>query len=270
MKMKLIRVAKFDFKKMNREISAEAQDVLSRKGARLSLSAAFVFIVATLGAGIIMSYLLLNILDYFSVKITNPIALIITVSFAILFATPAIAGMRRTAAALCDGREASVAEIFIAFSSAGRLFSAYLEMLCYIIRYSAILLILFMPDVLQKIFGEELPPYALPIAGVICIVIFFCWYILTAKIARLSHFLWGKNMTFFAALRESFKGILISRGFTLQRFIDVLLSAATCLIYFIFAAGPKFAIQKELVIRNQSKYINELEFEKSRKDGQDK
>ena len=99
------------------DLSAEVASVLSRNNAKASLVIAQVFTVSMAGAGLICSYLLLNVLDYFSVKLSDPIAVLVTLAFIYIFVPPAFASVRSAASALCDGREVSFSEIFGVFAS---------------------------------------------------------------------------------------------------------------------------------------------------------
>ena len=149
------------------------------------------------GLGLILSYLLLNVLEYCSVKITDPIGFLVMFIFVYLFAPPAFAGVRNTASAICDGRAVSLADVFYAFTSFKRWGASYLPIRAF----------------------SWIPKY---------------------KNGQGK----GYGSALFTALKARMSYVRIFR-FAL----DILLSFATCFIYFILVAGPRSAIRSELIVR---------------------
>ncbi len=114
--MKKRNLYKSDRKALLQKLSSEVSLILKNK-ARGALVIAFVFTLSMAGLGLIISYLLLNILEYLSVKISDFIGYLVMLPLIYLFAAPAFASVRNTASAVCDGREVSMPEIFSVFSS---------------------------------------------------------------------------------------------------------------------------------------------------------
>ena len=123
---------KIDRKAPLKDINEQVNAAFSRNNARASLIIAYVFTVSMAGIGLICSYLLLNALDYCSVKITDKIGFLVMFLFVFLFTPPAFASVRNTASALCDGREVAPLEIFAVFTSFKSFALSYLP-----IRYFA-------------------------------------------------------------------------------------------------------------------------------------
>lgn len=250
---------------MNAETAREAKAILSRKNARLSLVAAFVYITASAGAGLVASYLLLNFLEYFKVALNDFAAYAIMFAFAFFFAAPAFAGMRYVVSAICDGREVSLGEMFIAFSSFERFCAAYLGSLMLILRYAVAAIILYSPEFIEDMIfasADEIPVYFYPLALIVVLLAAIGWLVLTRRSRRIFYFLCSRKMSFSKALAATAKQKYISRGLTPSAILNILLSAATCFILFIFHAGPLFAIESELSMRRQEKYISNLKSEK--------
>jgi hypothetical protein len=106
-----------DRKAILKGIASEVDWLIVRNNARASLIVSYVFTVSMAGLGLIFSYLLLNVLEYCSVKINDFWGLFTMLGFLYLFAAPAFASVRNTASAICDGREVSLPEIFTTFTS---------------------------------------------------------------------------------------------------------------------------------------------------------
>lgn len=261
-----MKINKSEIKNINAETAREAKNLLSREGSRLSLVAAFVYITASAGAGLIASYLPFYLLDYFSVNLSDLAEYAIMFASSFFFAAPALAGMRHVAAALCDGREVSLGEMFVAFSSFERFCAAYLSALALFLRYAVAAFILYSPEIVEDmIFGssEEIPGYFYAAALAIVLILAVAWLILTRRLTRIFYFLWSRKMTFFKALGAAFKQRYIPAGVFTANLLNILLSAAACFTFYIYHAGPLFAIESELSMRRQDKI-----YEKSRKDGQ--
>lgn len=124
--MKKLKTNNIDRAVQLNDLSAEVTSVLSRNNAKAALVIAHVFTISMAGCGLITSYLLLNVLDYFSVRFSDPISFLVTIAFIYLFAAPAFASVRSAAGAVCDGREVSLVEIFGVFSSFKCVFLSYL------------------------------------------------------------------------------------------------------------------------------------------------
>ena len=99
------------------DLSAEVSSALARNNARSALIIAYVFTVSMAGLGLIVSYLLLNALEYCSIEITDFWGFFTMLVSVYLFAAPAFSSVRNTASAICDGREISLPEIFTPFTS---------------------------------------------------------------------------------------------------------------------------------------------------------
>jgi hypothetical protein len=99
------------------DLSAEVSSVLARNNARSALIVAYVFTVSMAGLGLILSYLLLNVIEYCSVEITDFWGFFAMLVSVYLFAAPAFTSVRNTASAICDGREVTLPEIFTVFTS---------------------------------------------------------------------------------------------------------------------------------------------------------
>ncbi len=267
-----MKFKRFDRKEMNRVLYAEAKSILSQKGARISLVAAFVFITASAGAGLVASYLLLNFLEYFALPISDIAAYAIMVCIIYLFSAPALAGMRSVCAVLCGGREADISELFVAFSSFERFFAAYFGALLIFLKYVIAILLLLVPDLVEYFFfrgAEDVPLYIYAIA-LASLITAIAWLILTSRLSRLFHYLWSRRMPVFKAIGAAYLGKYIPRGISSSDLLNIFLSVITCFTYFIFHAGPVLVIESELSALRQDKYINQLNTEKSRKDGQKK
>ncbi len=257
-------------KEQYKQLSADAKLLLSAKGARLSLIAAFVFVTASAGAGLIMSYLIINILDYLEFTVTAPFAYSVIGGVWFLLIPPAWGGMRSVASAVCDGREVSLSEIFIAFSSAERIVSAYLGAFFNLLRYAVSVFLFIMPNIVQIAFKLD------PDAGYIDIIMYpvaavsfaltLLWLVFSGRISRLSFFVWSRKMNVFRAFGASVGKKHYVKVFVGEDWLNLLLSAITCFTYFIYQAGPLFALKYELYFRREDEYINKLV--KSRKDGQ--
>lgn len=246
---------------INAEAERDAKTIISAKGARLWLVAAFVFITASAGVGLIASYLLLNLLDYFKILVSNDSAYAVMFVFVFFFAAPAFSGMRHITAAVCDGREVSPSELFIAFSSFERFCSAYLGTFAVFMRYAVAVLIIYVPDIAADMIfqgSDDLPVYFYAIAFISVLIAICAWLFLTRKISRLFYFLWSRKMSFFKALAATIKHKYIFRRISSSNFLNILLSVATCFILFILHAGPLFAIESELSMRRQENYIENL------------
>lgn len=115
--MKKRKLNKIDRKAIQNELFEEISFTVSRKNARASLVVAYVFTLSMAGVGLICSYLLLNVLEYCTVKIPDPVGVLIMIAFAFLFSAPAFASVRHTASAICDDREVTLPEIFAVFAS---------------------------------------------------------------------------------------------------------------------------------------------------------
>lgn len=256
---------------MNSEISREANMIFSQKGTRMTMISAFVYIIASAGTGLVISYLLLNFLDYFSVTVSDPLAFAVMAILMCTFSAPAIAGMRTICAALCDGRETSLSELFISFSSLERFSAAYLGMLVGFLRYGSIVFLFWLPSIIgRRIFGEnENPPfYYIILSSLILLIVLIAWFVFTVKLSRLFYYLHSRRMKFFDALRAAYKGKYIVRAESASDILNLFLSFATCFTFFIIHAGPLFAIKAEISVRWQNKYFAQLNNEKLRKDGQ--
>ncbi len=201
--MKKRKLYKSDRKELLQNLSSEVNSLLMRNKARASLVIAHVFTLSMAGLGLIISYLLLNILEYLSVQISDLIGYLVMFAFVYLFAAPAFASVRNTASAICDGREVSMPEIFSVFSSFKRFVMSYLP------------------------------------------IRIFSWI---PKFKR------GQGKRYWSDLLTAIKA-RITRSNALKYILDILLSFATCFIYYILAAGPRAALRRELVIR-KIKYIN--------------
>lgn len=258
---------------MNGEIALESKRILSQRGARISLVGAFVYIAASVGTGLVVSYLSLNCLEYLGITISDSAAYAVMALFSCLFSAPAFAGMRSLCSAVCDGRETSFSELFISFSSFERFAAAYLGMLVTVLKYGIAVLILLLPEAVETLIfteDENIPFYFYAITCLLVLVLVLAWFVLTAKLSRLFYYLHSKKMPFLKALRASYSGMYIVRGWSAFDMLNLLLSVATCFTFFIIQAGPHFAVEAEISMRLQDKYIKELNNEKSRKDGQDK
>ncbi len=197
------KLNKTDRKVLLSDLSSEVNLLLARSRSRASLVIAYVFTVSMAGLGLIISYLLLNVLEYCSVKITDAIGYPVMFVFVFLFAPPAFASVRSTASAICDGREVSLPEIFAAFSSFKSFLLSYLP------------------------------------------IRFFSWI---PKFKR------GQGKEYWSDLLTAIKARMLYAS-VLKFLLDILLSFATCFIYYILAAGPRAAVRRELILRRIN-YIN--------------
>ncbi len=99
------------------DLSAEVGSTLARNNARAALIVAYVFTSSMAGLGLILSYLLLNVLEYCSVEIKDFWGFFAMFVSVYLFAAPAFTSVRNTASAICEGREVTLPEIFAVFTS---------------------------------------------------------------------------------------------------------------------------------------------------------
>ncbi len=263
---------KLYIKDQSRRLSQEASAVLSSKGARISLIASFIFIAAALGIGVITSYLIINSLMYMGIDLSDPAAYAVMAGSVFVFLPPALGGMRGIASAVCNGREVSLSEIFIAFSSAERLMSAYIGALITAIRYAIAVLLFLAPDIIEILFRLEsedgkIAPILFPIAAG-GIVLAALWLLLTRRLSRLTYFIWSEKLNVFRALGRSLGRRYAVIPITGEDFLNLFLSVVTCFTYFVYQAGPLMAVKAELHFRRENEYIKELKFIKSRKDGQ--
>ncbi len=256
-----------EYRKLNSDISAQANISLSGKGARAILFAAFVFIFASAGTAVILFYLLVNIIDYMGFVLLNEAILPLLSGMILLFSAPAIAGMRSAASSVADGREASLPELFIAFSTLERALSTYFGVSFIFLKYILFVPIFLFADVAFEIFGEDIPVYASLAVYLVWAALFWGWFILLRRSASLFHYLWGEKLPFFKALRASFKNHLRVRPMSGEDMLSVLISVFTCFVYYIFHAGPLFAVKAELYARKE-KELKINYFVKIRKDGQ--
>ena len=196
--MKKSKSYKTDRKALLSDLSSKVNSLLARNNVRASLIIAYVFTVSMAGLGLIISYLLLNTLEYCSVKITDTIGYLVMFVFVFLFTPPAFASVRITASAICDGREVSLPEIFAVFSNFKSFLRSYL-----------------------------------PIKA-------FSWI---PKSKR------GQGKSYWSDLLTAIKARMIYAN-AFKFLLDILLSFATCFIYYILVAGPRAAVRHELIIRN--------------------
>ncbi len=269
--MKVKKIDRHVVSALNNEIAEEAKKTLEIDGVRMSLVYAFLFLTVSAGAGFLFSSLLLGLLDLFSVSVNGLLSYALTAIFIFLFAAPAFAGTRSLAASACDG-DADTQALLVAFSSTERFFSSYLGAFTIFLRYTSAYLILNIPDLVFDHFdnSEGISPISFPIAFVATLIAFALWYLLTAKLGKLSYYIWSRRMPFFKALRESYKGHFISLGITGQNIFKAFLTAATLFILLIFHTGPLWVLEGEISMRHREEFIKNLNIEKSRKDGQDK
>ncbi|MGM9643359.1 MAG: hypothetical protein ACI3XI_09140, partial [Eubacteriales bacterium] len=268
------KINKKEFKIKSNALARDAKQILTQKGSRAAMIAAFVFIAAAFGTGLIAAYLTANLLVYFGVEPSDPGLLAIIAAFIFALTPPAVGGMRHVASAVCDGREVSLSEIFIAFSSFERLLSSYLCALLTCLRWGVIVALIYSPDIIDAAFGLEAPNgepsrFMFP-AIVLAFALAVLCIMLTRKLSRVSHFVWSGKMSFFRALGESVKRKHLSRLLTGDDLLGALISLATCFTYFLFAAGPLYAVKYELYSRREQELIDEIKIVKSRKDGQKK
>lgn len=99
------------------DLEAEVGSVLARNNARSALIVAYVFTASMAGLGLILSYLLLNVIEFCSVEIKDFWGFFAMFVSVYLFAAPAFTSVRNAASALCDGREATLPESFSVFTS---------------------------------------------------------------------------------------------------------------------------------------------------------
>ena len=128
--MKKSKIIKIDRKSLLSLLASETNECLARKGARASLIAAYVFFIGMAGTGLIVSYLFLNLLDYWGVSFSDQAALAVMLLFIYLFGAPAFSGVRHTASAVCDGREATLPEIIAVFGDIKAFGMSYLPLVC--------------------------------------------------------------------------------------------------------------------------------------------
>ena len=128
--MKKSNIKKIDRKALLSRLASETNECLARKGARTSLIAAYVFFIGMAGTGLIVSYLFLNLLDYWGVRFSDQVAMLVMFVFVYLFGAPAFSGVRHTARAVCDGREATLPEIFAVFGDLKAFGKSYLPLVC--------------------------------------------------------------------------------------------------------------------------------------------
>ncbi len=256
---------------MNNSIAQDSKRTIETEGVRLSLIYAVLFITVSAGAGFLFSSLLLGLLDLFAVSVNALLSNALTAIFIFLFAAPAFAGTRSLAASACDG-DADTQELLVAFSSTERFFSSYLGAFTIFLRYTIAYLILNIPVLVFDHFdnGEGIAPISFPISFIATLGALALWYLLTAKLGKLSYYIWSLKMPFFKALRESYKGRFISLGITGQNILKAFLTAATLFILLIFHTGPLWALESEISVRHREEFIKNLNIEKLRKDGQDK
>ena len=263
--MKLTKINKTEIRKMNAEAARDAKALLSQKGARLSLVAAFVYITATAGAGLVASYMLLNFLDYYRIIFSDFAAYAFMFSFAFFFAVPSFAGARHISSAICDGREVSLGELFVAFSSFERFCAAYLGALALFLRYAVAAFIIYSPEFIEDMIftsADEIPTYFYPLALIVVLLAAIGWLMLTRRLRRIFYFIFSRKMGFLKALSAAVKQKFISRGMFSANILNLFLSFATCFILFILHAGPLFTLESELSMRRQEKYIEQLKSEK--------
>ncbi len=255
-------------------LARDAKVLLSEKGSRLALIASFIFIAATAGAGIIASYLILNILEYIGIPLTDPVAFAVMAGCVFILTPPAVGGMRCIACAVCDGREVSLSEIFIVFSSFGRLMTSYIGAFFTCLRYGVAVAIFMIPEIAESVFklgGEDggIAPILYPIAAASA-VLALLWLILTNRLSRLPHYIWSRKYNAFRALGASIGKKRVRRLLSGGDILNLLISFVTCFTYFIFHAGPLMAVETELHSRREKTYIKEIKLVKTRKDGRKK
>lgn len=263
--MKLTKSNKTELKKINSEALRDAKTLLSQKGARLSLVAAFVYITASSGTGLVASYLLLNFLEYFEVPISNFSAYALMFTFAFFFAAPSFAGARHISSAICDGREVSLGELFVSFSSFERFCATYLGALTIFLRYAIAVFIICSPEFIEDmIFAspDEIPAYFYPLALIVVLLAAIGWLMLTSRLRHIFYYLFSRKMSFFKALSATVKQKFTSRGMFAENILNFVLSLTTCFILCILNAGPLFMLESELSMRRQEKYIEQLKSEK--------
>lgn len=199
--MKKSRITKTDRKELLRRLATETDECLARNGARPSLVAAYVFVIGMAGTGLIVSYLLLNLLDYFGVSFSDQAALAVMLVFMYLFAAPAFSGVRHTARAVCDGREVTLPELFAVFSDVKSVLRSYLP------------------------------------------ITVLSWIPRPRRDRR-----WYSEFGISFRLRMAY-------AHPFSHAWALLLSFATCFIYYVIVAGPRAAVRRELILR-KIKYIN--------------
>lgn len=272
-----MKINKIDSKKLKlkrKELASEAKQILTQKGARAAMVASFVFITATIGTGLIVSYLAAALFQYFGVEISNPIFFAFVAVCVFALTPPAVGGMRHVAATVCDGREVELPEIFIAFSSFERLLSSYLCAILPCLRWGVAVALIYSPDFICDVFdiggtNGESSPYMLPLI-LLALALTVLWLMFTLKFSRVSHFVWSGKMSFPCAVRESLKRKRLSLAPTGDDLLGALISFSTCFTYYIFAAGPFYAVKRELYCRREEQLIEEFIIVKQRKDGQKK
>ncbi len=261
-----------EFKNKINDLASDAKQMLTAKGARMSMTAAFAVAFCCAGVGFIAALFIVNLLMYCGAVIPDPAVYAILAAVLYLFLAPAVAAIRNNAAAVCDGRETDPSELFIAFASLKNIASAYLGALIGALRFAVAILLFFVPDIVEIVFKLKSEdgassPILIPI-GIASIAASVIWIFVTGRMYRVSHYIWSKKMSPARALGASLKTRHVSRPLTGDDWLGALISFSTCFTYYIFAAGPLYAVKYELYCRREEQLIEETKIIKPRKEGQ--
>ncbi len=258
-------------RELNELIHEEAKATLAREGVRSSLICAYLFILITGALGWLLSSLIFGVLDYFSVTVSETIANIVTVALIYLFVSPALSGQTSMAASAYRG-DCDLSNLLYAFTSFGRLMTAYLGSLIIFVQVVSAILILYIPDLMIETLGAlegfEVLCYSIGYAAMI--LAYFIWFCIVPELNTLAYNIYTLGSPNALPPRRSRKRRRVVIGMTGRNILYAFLIIPSMFLLLIIHAGPLWTLEGEIAMRRGGELLSTLNTEKLRKDGQDK